>query len=185
MFNIPNILSVIRIIFIIPIIFFLDRENYLITFFLVVAAVLTDFLDGYFARKLKQISNTGKILDPLADKLLIGVIAVFLVIKVNFPIWYAVLIIGRDFIIFIFSFFIIMQKKSISQSNFIGKVTFSVLIASVLVYIIDLDFLKLPLVYLGTFFIIFSTISYGKYYLEFQRSKKQKSGAGIQNKKTG
>ncbi|MFC1563122.1 CDP-alcohol phosphatidyltransferase family protein [candidate division KSB1 bacterium] len=170
MFSIPNSLSIIRIFLIIPVIFFLNREDYLVVFFLIVAAGLSDFFDGYFARKLKKNSNTGKILDPLADKLFIGVIVIFLVIKLNFPVWFTALIIGRDLIIGIFGIFIIREKKMVMQSNIIGKVTFGILITTVAVYIIDLAFLKVPLIYLGVFFIIFSLISYGISLLKFQRS---------------
>ncbi len=172
MLNIPNILSVIRILFIIPVIFFLNREDYLIAFYLIAAAGLTDYFDGYFARKLGQTSQTGKILDPLADKLLIGAITIFLVIKLNFPVWFAILIIGRDLIIIVLGSFIIKKKKIVMQSDIIGKVTFGILIAAVSVYIIDLDYLKLPFVYLGTFFIIYSLISYGKCLLKFQKGNK-------------
>ncbi len=171
MFTIPNIFSIIRILLIIPVIYFLNSREYLIAFYLIIAAGLTDFFDGYFARKLNQITGAGKILDPLADKLFIDIVAIFLAIKMNFPIWFTALIIGRDLLILIAGYIVIKKKKFIAQSNMIGKVTFTVIVSSAAAYIIDLDFLKLPLIYLGTFFIILSMISYGrKIYLNFKKN---------------
>lgn len=170
--SIANILSIVRIFLVIPVIYFLNRGcfiDYLIAFCLIVAAVLTDYFDGYFARKFNQISITGKVLDPLADKIFIGVIAIFLVIKKNFPIWYVSLIIGRDLIICIFNSIFIKKRGRVIQSNIIGKITINVLVSSAGVYIIDWDFMKQPLVYLGTFFIILSLISYGRLFLRLQK----------------
>jgi len=172
MLSIANILSIIRALLVIPVIYFLNRGyfiDYLIAFFLIVAAVLTDYFDGYFARRFKQISITGKVLDPLADKIFIGVIAIFLVIKKNFPVWYVSLIIGRDLIICIFNSIFIRKRGRVIQSNIIGKITINILVSSAGVYIIDWDFMKLPLVYLGTFFIILSLISYGRLFLRLQK----------------
>lgn len=69
--NIPNALTISRII-ISPIFFlFFIYNNYLVAFILFVIANVTDALDGFFARKYKMVSNFGSIYDPLADKILI------------------------------------------------------------------------------------------------------------------
>jgi len=171
--SIANILSIVRIFMVIPVVYFLNRGyfvDYLIAFCLIIVALLTDYFDGYFARRFNQISIAGKILDPLADKIFIGIIAVFLVIKRNFPIWYTFLIIGRDLIICIFGSIIIKKRGLVVKSNIIGKITNNVVVSSAGVYIIDWDFMRLPLVYLGTFFIILSLISYGRLFLTLKKN---------------
>ena len=171
--SIANILSIFRILLVIPVVYFLNRGyfiDYVIALCLIITAVLTDYFDGYFARRFNQISITGKVLDPLADKIFIGVIAVFLVIKRNFPVWYVSLIIGRDLIICIFGSLIIKKRGRVIQSNIIGKITINILVSSAGIYIIDWDFMKLPLVYLGTFFVILSLISYGRLFLRLQKN---------------
>jgi len=171
--SIANILSIFRILLVIPVVYFLNRGyfiDYVIALCLIITAVLTDYFDGYFARKFNQISITGKILDPLADKIFIGIIAIFLVIKRNFPVWYTSLIIGRDLIICIFGSLIIKKRGPVIKSNIIGKITNNVLVSSAGIYIIDWDFMKLPLVYLGTFFVILSLISYGRLFLRLQKN---------------
>ena len=81
--NIPNILTISRII-ISPIFFlFFIYNNYLMAFILFVIANITDALDGFFARRYKMVSNFGSIYDPLADKILI--LFAFLCIYLNPP----------------------------------------------------------------------------------------------------
>lgn len=99
-FNLPNILTVFRI-FLVPVFMFflltrIQYGNYLAAGVFVVAA-LTDSLDGYIARKRKQVTKLGTILDPLADKLLITSALVSLVELGQVAAWVAVVILGREF----------------------------------------------------------------------------------------
>ncbi|MDR0914258.1 MAG: CDP-alcohol phosphatidyltransferase family protein, partial [Oscillospiraceae bacterium] len=77
--TVPNILTIVRILLIAPIVwtFFMGKENpnyYIAVVVLIVTSGLTDFFDGIIARKFNQITELGKMLDPLADKLtLIGI----------------------------------------------------------------------------------------------------------------
>lgn len=99
----PNILTIIRII-IVPIFMFLllyeptiiSRIASLVLFLL---ATVTDFLDGYYARKLNCITSFGKFMDPLADKLLISSALISFVTLKIIPAWMVVIILGREFII--------------------------------------------------------------------------------------
>ncbi len=99
--NLPNSLTVTRI-FLIPLLVvvlltgrFADRE--LLGFIVFVIAALTDYLDGYFARKRKQVTTLGKLLDPIADKLLISAAFISLVELGIAPAWMVVIIVGREF----------------------------------------------------------------------------------------
>ena len=99
--NLPNSLTVTRI-FLIPLLVvvlltgrFADREIW--GFIVFVIAALTDYLDGYFARKRKQVTTLGKLLDPIADKLLISAAFISLVELGIAPAWMVVIIVGREF----------------------------------------------------------------------------------------
>ena len=99
--NLPNALTLSRI-FLIPIFIvvlltgrFTEKEIW--GFVVFAAAALTDYFDGYFARKRHQVTTLGKLLDPIADKLLISAAFISLV-KLNVaPAWMAVVVIGREF----------------------------------------------------------------------------------------
>ena len=64
-----------------------------------VFAAISDFLDGYLARKLGQVTSTGKLMDPLADKVLVAAAYVFLVSVNLCPAWVAIVILAREFLV--------------------------------------------------------------------------------------
>lgn len=98
--NIPNSLTLLRI-FLVPFLVvvlltkFDGREYVGLAIFLI--AAVTDLLDGYFARRFKQVTRLGMLLDPIADKLLISAALISLVEIGIAPAWMIVVIIGREF----------------------------------------------------------------------------------------
>jgi CDP-diacylglycerol--glycerol-3-phosphate 3-phosphatidyltransferase len=99
--NLPNVLTIGRI-FLIPIVVavLLTVEIRIWALWgasLFLAAALTDLLDGYVARRRKQVTNLGRLLDPIADKLLISSALISLVQLGIAPAWMVVIIIGREF----------------------------------------------------------------------------------------
>ena len=140
--NLPNTLSIIRICMA-PIIFFLivfhSEKVHIFLIVLYILTVILDFFDGYFARLYSLETELGKILDPLADKLLVLLILLALISVSNFPIWLAILIVLRDILIIIASSIIYRSNNVIRPSIIIGKVTFFMISLLFLLYIIDMD----------------------------------------------
>lgn len=105
--NVPNILTLLRIFFVPLLVAALvqeglwlpnpyeDRNLLAVTIFLV--AAFTDILDGYLARRWKQVTTVGTLLDPIADKLLISAALISLVQVRRLPAWIAILLISREF----------------------------------------------------------------------------------------
>lgn len=98
--NLPNRLTIIRI-FLIPIFLLILTLNvkygdYIAALIFILAAS-TDGLDGYIARKMRLVTTLGKLMDPLADKLLVSAALIALVDLQRLPAWVAVIIIGREF----------------------------------------------------------------------------------------
>lgn len=96
--NIPNFLTLLRIFLIFPIIFFIGR-NPIISSILFILAISTDYLDGKIARRYNKISDLGKFLDPLADKILVSSILVYFVWLRFFSPWILILILFREFMV--------------------------------------------------------------------------------------
>ncbi|MGF6905960.1 CDP-diacylglycerol--glycerol-3-phosphate 3-phosphatidyltransferase [Fusobacterium sp. PH5-44] len=103
--NLPNKLTFIRLILTVPFIYFLEASNSngiiyrLIAFAIFVIASLTDFFDGYIARKYNLVSNFGKVMDPLADKILV-ISALVVFVKLDYiPSWMSIVVIAREFLI--------------------------------------------------------------------------------------
>ena len=102
--NIPNRLTVVRIA-LVPVFLVLmalsDMADWIkyAALAVYVIASLTDYLDGYLARKKKIVTNFGKLMDPLADKILVAAGFIMIVGAGTIPAWMAVVVIGRDFIL--------------------------------------------------------------------------------------
>jgi cardiolipin synthase len=95
--TVPNLISAIRI-GLIPVFvaLLLDRDTEVLGLVLLAMVVATDWIDGTLARRLGQVSNVGKLLDPVADRLALGAALITLVIRDAFPVWAAAIVVGRD-----------------------------------------------------------------------------------------
>ena len=95
--NLPNILTLMRI-FLVPllVVVIVTKYSNVLAVVIFLIAALTDLLDGYIARFLGQITTLGKLLDPLADKLLISAALISLVQIGRAPAWMVVVIVGRE-----------------------------------------------------------------------------------------
>ncbi|NLO19823.1 MAG: CDP-alcohol phosphatidyltransferase family protein, partial [Ignavibacteria bacterium] len=151
--NISNSLSLLRIIFVIPIVLLLLNGLNTTAFIVSLIAMSTDFFDGYFARKLKQESELGKILDPLADKILIGAIVLTLFFMSDFPLWLACLVVGRDLLILTGGLILSKKIKNVTPSNIYGKITMLILSITIFIYILNLAELKEIFNFLSLIFI--------------------------------
>lgn len=99
MLNVPNAITLARIALVPVMAYFLFNEAYEIALPLFAVVALTDFADGYIARRLKLASAFGARLDPIADKLSMFVATVLLAWHALLPLWLAVAIVARDIVI--------------------------------------------------------------------------------------
>ena len=101
--NLPNMLTTIRMVLIIPFVMVMqmapEGNGRFIALAIFVLASFTDFLDGYIARKNHLVTNFGKFMDPLADKLLVSAAMICLVSMGRIPAWMVIIIISREFAI--------------------------------------------------------------------------------------
>jgi CDP-diacylglycerol--glycerol-3-phosphate 3-phosphatidyltransferase len=123
--NLPNALSLVRIFLVPVLVVFLiavPRPYNLTAAAVFLAAVLTDWLDGRLARSMRQVTTLGKLLDPVADKLLISASLISLVQVGRVDAWMVVLIVGRDLAITGLRAIAASQGVIIQASDF-GKAT--------------------------------------------------------------
>lgn len=99
MSHIPNIITVFRILLVIPTAWMLWEMHYLEAFILMVIAGVSDAFDGFLARRFNWMSKLGAILDPLADKFLVAVMFVVFTLQGHIPLWVAIIVLTRDFAI--------------------------------------------------------------------------------------
>lgn len=126
----------------------------------------TDLLDGYLARMLNQISELGKIIDPLADKIAVGVIAILMFINGLIPLWFIVVVLLRDLLILLFGLYLKGKKKIVLMSNYPGKIAvFTIGLALTISIFKDTELLRnisSLLYYISTILIVYSSILYFK-----------------------
>ncbi len=107
--TVPNLLSLLRLALVpVFLILILNGRNFEAIIVLAVASI-TDYLDGYFARKLKQETRLGQLLDPAADRLYIFATLIGLAIVGYIPLWLTIVVIARD-VILLFTYPILASR---------------------------------------------------------------------------
>jgi cardiolipin synthase len=107
--TVPNLLSLLRLALVpVFLILILNDRNFEAIIVLAVASI-TDYLDGYFARKLKQETRLGQLLDPAADRLYIFATLIGLAIVGYIPLWLTIVVIARD-VILLFTYPILASR---------------------------------------------------------------------------
>tara|TARA_Y100001970_G_scaffold245583_1_gene312736 strand:+ start:655 stop:1218 length:564 start_codon:yes stop_codon:yes gene_type:complete len=173
--TLANLISVLRIILVFPLIYLLqefsDSNSVVIgiySFLLILVIVVSDFLDGFVARKMGQITNLGKALDPIADKICMMAVLTFLTINEGLIfLLFFVLLSLRDIYIIIIVSYLINTQEEVFQSNASGKwfVGISALMMASYIYI-DNTIINTSLYAITVFLMTISTYEYSKRYLK-------------------
>lgn len=167
--NLPNKLTVLRVIMVPFFVFFMLTDvggaaNKWIALVLFIVASLTDMLDGKIARKYNLVTNFGKFMDPLADKLLVSAAMICLIATGQLAAWIVIIIISREFIISGFRL-VASDNGIVIAASYWGKfkTVFQMLMIIVLIANINLPFfavLGTILTYVALILTIVSLIDY-------------------------
>lgn len=150
---IPNYLTILRLV-LVPIIFGLilyDHYTLAIVFYII--ASITDVLDGFIARKFNLISDFGKLMDPLADKVTqIGTILA-LILKRIIPFWILIIISGKELIMIIASIFLYKKRQFTVQSLWYGKLATVILFVAIVFTLLSEKFTVLSCITIYLYYI--------------------------------
>jgi cardiolipin synthase len=119
--TIPNVLSILRLASVPVFIWLFVTGHEMVAVYIYGTAAFTDFVDGYIARALDQVTEIGKLLDPLADRVFVIALAVALVIQGSLPWWLATIVVGRDAIVLIMFPFLERRGMPRLPVNLAGK----------------------------------------------------------------
>ena len=134
----PNVLSLSRIAAVPFIYWSFAGDARLVLYALVGWAFLTDAADGYLARRFRWASRWGLVLDPLADKILVGSLSVFLVLFREFPLWAAALIIARDLSILTAGAYLYLKPgNEVLPADRAGKLTTLAMGVALVLYVLE------------------------------------------------
>ena len=161
--TIPNILSISRLVLLPVVLLLLFKHQGTAAVAVMIVSWSTDALDGYFARKLDQVSNLGRVLDHLVDKVWVGSVLVTLVFIRDLPLLIAGAVILRDLVILVGSGIIMKTKGSLVSSDVVGKITGCAFALMILFYTLELPALmryKAAVDYTVAILIIVSSLNY-------------------------
>jgi cardiolipin synthase (CMP-forming) len=133
--TVPNLLSLIRIVLIpVFVLLILHHGTEAAGLLLLGAVVSTDWIDGYIARRTGQVSNLGKILDPVADRMAIAAGLIALMVRDAFPLWAGLLVLVRDGLVILAGAVLLLRFRIRMDVRWIGKVaTFALMVGIPLV----------------------------------------------------
>lgn len=167
--HIPNILTIIRFLLIPIIIFYVFTGSYILAFVFFTISGLTDIADGFIARRFNLVSNFGKLMDPLADKLTQIATLTSLVLTNIIPIWILLIVLLKEFIMICGASFL-YGKDVVVYSKWYGKLAtvlfYIAIVISLLLKQFELnglwDYLDLGLYTIALIATVFSLVMYIK-----------------------
>lgn len=161
--TVPNILSLSRLALLPLFIYALSEPGMMwLAGVLVAYGVISDLLDGYIARRFNQITEWGKFIDPVADKITVGVALLFCYFNRDFPLWLLLLIFSRDLVILIAAPLIARRIGHLPPSNMAGRLTALSFGLLALIYILNLTDLIVPGIVLALALLAISSVSYAR-----------------------
>lgn len=183
--TLPNLLSLFRI-GIIPVLVYLltfsDRVSAILAASLFLIASITDYFDGYLARRNRSVSDLGKILDPLADKLMVIAVLIMLTAmdrpgQPSVPAWLVVIIIARETAVTVIRG-IALSEGIVMHAEALGKYKFTLQAFAVVGLLVHYTYWDVDFFVAGIYFLALSTIiavwSGVSYYVQFFRLRQGK-----------
>ena len=149
-----------------------NRANTFITALIFSAAAITDFLDGFFARQKGLVSNFGKVMDPIADKVLVSTSFIMLTALGWIPAWIVCIIIGREIAVTGLRNIIAQNGKDLSASS-LGKYKTGFQIAAIIPLMIHFSYLSIDFHAIGVIFLwvalMLTVWSGAAYFIRYRR----------------
>lgn len=166
--NLPNAMTLLRMVLIVPFLYFLSRQEFVSAFYLFVFAGFTDAMDGWLARFFRWQSAFGTLIDPIADKLLIASSFIALAMMGYLPWWLVSLVFLRDLAIAlgVYVWYVTIHQRLILRPTYLSKINTVIQLSLVVVCLYEQAFgpLSFPLyrilLTMTTFTTSFSFIDY-------------------------
>jgi len=188
MWTLPNLLSLFRIAIIpllVYILTFTDPLSSALAALLFLVAAATDYLDGYLARRNKTVSNLGKVLDPLADKLMIVAALIMLAAmdrpdNAIVPAWLVVVVVARETAVTILRG-IALTEGIVMEAETLGKYKLVLQVIAVFALVLHYPYLGVDFYVVGMYFLVVATAvalwSAVNYHFKFIRLIQQRNGS--------
>ncbi|HHZ06408.1 MAG TPA: CDP-alcohol phosphatidyltransferase family protein [Clostridiales bacterium] len=177
--TIPNLISILRILVIAPFVVFFLREEYFVAFALIVISGVSDMMDGWIARRFNQVTELGKVLDPIADKLTLVAVIVCVGILIPGIIPLVVILVVKDLLMLCGGFVLLKQRIAPPAAKWFGKLATIIFYFSVVIIVFGKAFFDYDNPILTITLLIITAIAMlfalGNYFVMFMNLIKGKS----------
>ncbi len=162
--NIPNLLTLARIVmipvFILVLVFWNNMTGHIVAAAIFAIASITDYLDGYLARRWKVVTNFGKFADPLADKMLVITAFIMLVAMNMVPAWIAAIIVCRELAVTGLRLLLVENGGTVLAAEMPGKIKTFTQMFSIIFLLCHFTLIGTILLYVALIFTIYSGYDY-------------------------
>lgn len=181
--NVPNALTILRMLMIPLMVYVFNNFGAHWALLVYALASATDVLDGYIARKYNQITDFGKLMDPLADKLMVLTMLYMLSINAFIPVWMLYVAAGKELVMVLGAALLLGGKKVVVMANKLGKAgTAAFFVSIVLVCLRDvwqpLWVAGVSLMYVALALAIIAMLGYARAYLVQGRNDRTQKPSG-------
>lgn len=173
-FNIPNLLSSIRIVAIAPFIYYFLKDRYVMATVMLIVSGLSDLFDGFIARKFNQVTRLGAMLDPIADKLTLTAVVFCIGIKFTVVMPIVIILIIKELSMLVAGFFMIKNHKLPPMAKWYGKLatvifyfSVSIIVALKAIWGIENKILTITLMCITAVAMLYSLLRYFLLFLDF------------------
>ena len=155
----------------IPSLLYFHSGDRLMGLLFLIFIIITDFADGIVARRTDKVSDFGKALDPISDKIVIIGLFIYLVINSEFPIWYIAMLILRDLSLSYVSLLVKRKSSIMPQTNVPGKIAINFIALMIIAWFMEWEDVKMFAFWSSIIFLLYSTIVYIKDYYNILYNK--------------
>ena len=160
MFNLPNLISLIRVILILPSLIFFNGGHIYWGLSMLILIIITDFGDGLVARRYKNVTDFGKVFDPICDKIVIISLFIYLILNKDFPLWFFLTLISRDIVLSYLGILVKRKNGIMPEANFPGKIMVNTIALLIIGLLMDMNILAQFGLLSSAIFLAYSTIVY-------------------------
>jgi len=176
-FTVANIISMARIVLTIPAVWLFATDRWVWGLIILGICVVSDWLDGFVARKTHEVSDFGKFIDPVADKVVAAGMIVLMIIRMDFPLWFLILLTVRDASIFVTKRIFYKRYKIVNGANIAGKMFILVLTIAGVLWLLEfylgVNLYAIYVLYLSTLLMLISWVAYAVQSVKLFKAKKK------------
>ena len=176
---VPNLITYLRFVLIVPFVIFFLRENYILAGVIIGLSGVSDCFDGFFARKLNQVTSLGKILDPIADKVTLIAVAACMLVYMPALLPIMLVLVLKEFLMLMGGLILLIKKITPPPANIYGKIAtvvfyFAIFIIIFLkaVFSIEIAVLNVTTFILVALVMLVALLQYGMIFLNLLKKNK-------------